>query len=81
MKLSDFPGDSPLKVVMLYIKTEPIDTENRWVVARGWGRGVGNTGKGHQKVRNSTYGINAMGLRGTAWSLRVIRMCRIIESG
>ena len=37
-------------------KNKLIDTENRLVVARGWG--VGKVGEGSQKVQTSTYKIN-----------------------
>ena len=35
-----------------------MDTENRWVVARGRGWEVGEMGEGGQKVQTSSYKIN-----------------------
>lgn len=42
-------------------KTKLIETENRWVVARGSMQGVGKRGKGAQKVQTSSYKLISPG--------------------
>lgn len=63
-------------------KTTLTDTEKRWVVARGraWEVG-GQMGEGAQKVPTSSYKIHESWGGMSTWSLQLIILQHIFESG
>ena len=50
-------------ICIIFKKTEPLDTENRLVIARGRGWAMREVGKGGQSVQTSSYKIkHVMGM-------------------